>query len=67
MYRCQITNFIEQAVGLHQTSRTTPLQKVRAQVSSIKIKPINNDNALDLTLHNDYASVVGSALTGIIQ
>jgi len=26
-----------------------------------------NDNDLKLKLHNDYASVVGSALTGIVQ
>ncbi len=44
-----------------------------ASPTTIVSAPVNapsaflNDNDLNLTLHNDYASVVGSALTGIIQ
>jgi len=44
-----------------------------ASPTTIVSTPVNvssavlNDNDLNLTLNNDYASVVGSALTGIIQ
>jgi predicted alpha-1,6-mannanase (GH76 family) len=44
-----------------------------ASPTTIISAPVNapsavlNDNDLSLKLHNDYASVVGSALTGIVQ
>ena len=44
-----------------------------ASPTTIVSAPVNapsavlNDNDLSLKLHNDYASVVGSALTGIVQ
>ncbi len=44
-----------------------------ASPTTIVSTPVNaptallNDNDLHLTLNNDYASVVGSALTGIVQ
>ena len=44
-----------------------------ASPTTIVSAPVNapsavlNDNDLNLTLNNDFASVVGSALTGIIQ
>jgi hypothetical protein len=44
-----------------------------ASPTTIVSAPVNaptavlNDNDLKLKLHNDYASVVGSALTGIVQ
>jgi hypothetical protein len=44
-----------------------------ASPTTVVSAPVNapsavlNDNDLSLKLHNDYASVVGSALTGIVQ
>jgi len=58
---------------LARSLRLLKHEPLTVHTTTIVNAPVNapsaflNDNDLNLTLHNDYASVVGSALTGIIQ